>query len=593
MIWVGKVASPGAYQTVWSMGLNSLVYAEGGPNHNFRIYVNGYSNYISYSAYLDKTIMLTVRSSNGGTTVQGRIGTGSWQTLSSIGPWNNPVQGMRFGIDYNGAYTSTTLTESLMWVYSDDLTDAEVAANFNWAGAEIAARGGSLEGYTGGPAYTTDHLEAFWKFDEGSGTTLNDSAGTYNGTISGTPDWTTDPTGLYASSADTGATSFGASGNQLSATSGQDYTVIWVGKVASPGAYQTLWSMGLNSLVYAEGGPNHNFRIYVNGYSNYISYSAYLDKTIMLTVRSSNGGTTVQGRIGTGSWQTLSSIGPWNNPVQGMRFGIDYNGAYTSTTLTESLMWVHSDDLTDAEVAANFNWAGAEIAARGGSLEGYTGGPAYTTDHLEAFWKFDEGSGTTLNDSAGTYNGTISGTPDWTTDPTGLYASNADTGATSFGASGNQLSATSGQDYTVIWVGKVASPGAYQTLWSMGLNSLVYAEGGPNHNFRIYVNGYSNYISYSAYLDKTIMLTVRSSNGGTTVQGRIGTGSWQTLSSIGPWNNPVQGMRFGIDYNGAYTSTTLTESLVWVYSDDLTDAEIQANYDWADAEITARGGTLQ
>ncbi len=219
----------------------------------------------------------------------------------------------------------------------------------------VVAQDNTGGGGGGGGSYTTDHLEAFWKFDEGSGTTLNDSAGTYNGTISGTPDWTTDPTGLYASNADTGATSFGASGNQLSATSGQDYTVIWVGKVASPGAYQTVWSMGLNSLVYAEGGPNHNFRIYVNGYSNYISYSAYLDKTIMLTVRSSNGGTTVQGRIGTGSWQTLSSIGPWNNPVQGMRFGIDYNGAYTSTTLTESLMWVYSDDLTDAEVAANFN----------------------------------------------------------------------------------------------------------------------------------------------------------------------------------------------------------------------------------------------
>jgi hypothetical protein len=314
-------------------------------------------------------------------------------------------------------------------------------------------------------------------------------------------------------------------------------------------------------------------------------------ETVMITMRISGGGATRQFRIGTGSWQTLSYVGTYNYVGSGMLMGVDYLAAKTNTNLTNSLMWVYSDDLSDAELTANFDYAGAEIASRGGSLQGYTGSSSYTTDHVEAFWAFDEDTGSTVYDQEGSADATIAGTPDWTTDDLGLYANNLSTGVTSF--NGNALSAKDGEDYTMVWVGKLGTSTAYQTLWCMGLNTMVYFVGSPTPTFLVYVNGYSNSVSAAGLVGETVMVTMRISGSGATRQFRIGTGSWQTLSYVGTYNYVGSGMLMGKDYNGNYTNTKMTNGLLWVYSDDLSDAELQANYDYADSVITARGGTLQ
>ncbi|MHC4546334.1 MAG: hypothetical protein ACYSYL_17780, partial [Planctomycetota bacterium] len=43
----------------------------------------------------------------------------------------------------------------------------------------------------GGDMYSSEGLVAHWKFDDGSGITAIDSAGTNNGTLNGDPTWTT------------------------------------------------------------------------------------------------------------------------------------------------------------------------------------------------------------------------------------------------------------------------------------------------------------------------------------------------------------------------------------------------------------------
>jgi hypothetical protein len=243
--------------------------------------------------------------------------------------------------------------------------------------------------------------------------------------------------------------------------------------------------------------------------------------------------------------------------------------------------------------AKEFIYSGSRLLAvvAQDNSSGSSGGGAYTTDHVEAFWAFDEDTGSTVYDQEGSADATIAGTPDWTTDDLGLYANNLSTGVTSF--NGNALSAKDGEDYTMVWVGKLGTSTAYQTLWCMGLNTMVYFVGSPTPTFLVYVNGYSNSVSAAGLVGETVMVTMRISGSGATRQFRIGTGSWQTLSYVGTYNYVGSGMLMGKDYNGNYTNTNLTNGLLWVYSDDLTDTELQANYDYADSVITARGGTLQ
>ena len=82
------------------------------------------------------------------------------------------------------------------------------------------------------------------------------------------------------------------------------------------------------------------------------------------------------------------------------------------------------------------------------------------------------------------------------------------------------------------------------------------------------------------------------SSSGATRQFKVGTGSWTTVS-IGTTTNSSPGFIVGKNASGTSPNVNLTDALVWVYSDDLSDAELDDNYDWADAEIGSRGGTLE
>jgi hypothetical protein len=210
----------------------------------------------------------------------------------------------------------------------------------------------------------------FYAFDEGAGTTVFDHIGNSDGTVAGAAAWASP--GLRGGYVNSGVTSF--SGNKLSAASGHAFTVIWVGKLGAANAYQTLFSMADTSnknLQLAYYKPNGYLYLTLNGRNVNVNANALVDKNVMIAVRCS-GGSCAWRVGGAGVWRSgLVGTAVASSPL--LQVGADANRWAPLVNATSALYWVYGASLTDAEINANFQFAGATLGARGAVLDGYTG----------------------------------------------------------------------------------------------------------------------------------------------------------------------------------------------------------------------------
>ena len=584
-----------------------------------------------------------------------------------------------------GSATSATSTFTFQWrtVLEGDYTvtasahdDRGAVSGSNAIAVRVGA-GGTL-------GFTTRTARLFYAFDEGAGNTVYDHIGGQHGTIGGAASWVSP--GLQGGYVNSGVTSF--SGNKLSAASGNAFTIVWVGKLGSATGYQTLFSMADTSktnvqLAYYK--PNGYLYLTVNGGgANLFNAKSLLDKNVLIAVRCAGGSC---------AWR-VGGAGAWRNSVVGtalastplLQVGADANRWAPLVNTASALFWVYGASLTDAEIDANFQFAGATLAARGAALDGYIalsansnpvaqdqtlttpyqtarivtlsatdpdldtltysvlagpahgalsgappnltytpasgysgpdsftfrasdgrggldtglisitvsapsggGSAAYTTRAARLFYAFDEGAGTTVFDHIGSNDGTVAGAASWASP--GLRGGYVNSGVTSF--SGNKLSVASGNAFTVIWVGKLGAADAYQTLFSMADTSntnLQLAYYKPNGYLYLTLNGRNVNFNVKALLDKNVMIAIRCS-GGSCAWRVGGAGVWRSgLVGTAVASSPL--LQVGADARRWAPLVNATSALFWVYGASLTDAEINANFQFAGATLGARGAVL-
>src|SRR5690606_28191561 len=98
-----------------------------------------YSNYLNAGGLYDKSVLIALRCAEGA--CAWRVGgSGGWKN-ASVGAISavNPL--LLVGADPRHYADSVGNTAALFWVYGDALTDQEISANFQYAGAALAARG--------------------------------------------------------------------------------------------------------------------------------------------------------------------------------------------------------------------------------------------------------------------------------------------------------------------------------------------------------------------------------------------------------------------------------------------------------------------
>ena len=224
----------------------------------------------------------------------------------------------------------------------------------------------------GGSGYTTRAAAAYYAFDENGGSTVFDQVGTLDATLAGSASWTS--LGLQGGWADAGPASF--AGNELSAASGDAFTLIWVGRLDTGNRYQALFSMaddaGRDNVMLRYYQPSGYLYLTVNDKSaGLYNAASLLGKIVMISLRCSGG--SCSWRVGdAGSWLSASpGTAVASNPR--LRVGAGTFGWMPHINNTSAMFWVYGDALTDQEIEANFDFAGSTLNNRGGfTLDGYT-----------------------------------------------------------------------------------------------------------------------------------------------------------------------------------------------------------------------------
>jgi hypothetical protein len=246
-------------------------------------------------------------------------------------------------------------------------------------------------------------LVAHWKFDEGSGGIATDSAGTNDGTLINGPAWTDGQIGgaLDFNGVDDYVDIGSIAGTDPLALAGSNFTIVcWIRPALTGNDYQRIVDKsndhdGMNGyIVYVHTDGKLSVGVNLNSFwSNSSVITANTWQQIAVTADGSNyrlyvDGETVSGSFAAGSYDsppavtTNMRIGAWNHAPD-RRF----NGAIDDVR-------IYDRALSDTEVQQLYQ-------------EGSAG--------LVAHWKFDETSGTTAYDSAGSNNGTLVNGPVWTT----------------------------------------------------------------------------------------------------------------------------------------------------------------------------------
>jgi hypothetical protein len=126
--------------------MNNVILRYYQPNGYLYLAINGNTaNYFNAGSLLNKNVMVALRCA-GGACTWSVGGAGAWINANE-GSTSAPNPLLQVGADPHRWSPASGNTSALFWVYGDALTDQEVAANFQSAGAALAARGHALDGY--------------------------------------------------------------------------------------------------------------------------------------------------------------------------------------------------------------------------------------------------------------------------------------------------------------------------------------------------------------------------------------------------------------------------------------------------------------
>ena len=234
-------------------------------------------------------------------------------------------------------------------------------------------------------------LVGYWKFEEGSGTTAYDSSGNNNhGTIHGTT-WTD-----------------GKLGKGLNFTKLSDYV-----EVNDSPILDLTDQLTITAWIKPHDYPDHTPKIVGKGYANTYSYwLGFSGGSVILTLENSAGYCEAYHPFVLDEWAYVAAT--WDGTTMHIYINGKDEGStvinYTGTlTPNEHPLIIGSRDNGYNDY---FNGTIDEVKIYNTTLSGAEIREEYERGTLPAYWKFDEGTGTTAYDSSGNNNhGTLIGGP--------------------------------------------------------------------------------------------------------------------------------------------------------------------------------------
>ena len=356
----------------------------------------------------------------------------------------------------------------------------------------------------------TSGLLAHWAFDETSGTTASDSSGNGNaGTLASYANW--EPTAGVSGGAirfsenNDGVLVESATGYNLSNMTARTISV-WF-------KADDINDVGIHP-IYEEGNSNSGMVIYLHaGYSSTAvvsptlvvgawdyystSWSTFLSTTsiasetwyhVVVTLDGSSGVTTtglkayLNGtQFGTGKGGPLyygSNTTGYMADDTGI--GRNYYGIRTSSGYDATTRYYFHGLVDDVRVY-NRTLTATEVTSLYSLYSGNTSNTYDYTDDLAAYYQFNETSGTSVSDSAGSHTGTLTGTTSWATTSGVLGgALSLTNGSMTLAAASDIDSTTLTQRTVVVWFNCTSYSGTTQ---------IIYEQGSSTHGLNIYLNG--------------------------------------------------------------------------------------------------------
>ena len=401
-------------------------------------------------------------------------------TLSLIGNVNPSTVTLQVGGQYNGSNDYHGEIDDAR-IYSRALSPSEVSALYNWAPGPVG----------------------YWKMDEGSGTTLNNTSSVYTdaATIDSTWGWTHGKYGnsaqLLHSTSSTAIRGYVSNPNNYISSTANSFTISGFFRVDDASGLSYWWSQ---EIIGRTATTNNGACSTMHG--------LILEATDATTVRASvnipyqNAGSSCN-QATTAGYGTSISLNEWHHT------GITFNGStklieyYLDGKLIESVTWGGSGDWTWTDDYIFFGMSeGSPTDAIGVSLdevkiynyartsqqiiEDMNAGhpaPGSPIGSAVAFWKFDEMYGTTANDSiGGNSNLTLSANTRWTTNGKYAAAFNGADNQRLTGTDDSDLEPAASEDFAIsAWV---KSDGA-----TTAASEYLVSKGGSGAGgYQIYFN---------------------------------------------------------------------------------------------------------
>ncbi len=428
---------------------------------------------------------------------------------------------------------------------------------------------------------------AYWKFDEGVGTTVYDSAGTSNGTFTGTtfPEWQSEENCISGKCLKIQKTnSYVNTINQLSLS---EITVsVWV-KISS---FNTLWQNIILHRGNAEGGSGFYIRAWEGGSVQWLV--------------GNNSGSYIginSGALTPNKWHHIVGTAKIGEPI---KLYID-NKLYSGSTIS-SLNLGNTSDITFGrsdyaingsidefkiypyartadQIKQDYNSRGS-ASSNGSSVNlGSNTNNNSLSDGLVGYWKMDEGVGTTTLDSSGNNNtGTLSGAG-WTSGKYGI--------GTSFdGINNNIISINDSPSLSVsnitesLWVKINATTGNYQVFGWKGSTYEISMSNSRQPRFGITTTGGRSVCDASSTilnLNQWYNLTL--TYNGATIKGYVDGQEVVSCQHAYPGNIVDSGTAFTLG-DPTYDANGVIDE-VRIYNRALSPAEVSALYNSAPGPV--------
>ncbi|MDO8619660.1 MAG: DUF2341 domain-containing protein [Candidatus Daviesbacteria bacterium] len=285
---------------------------------------------------------------------------------------------------------------------------------FNYAAFSTAATGatiGSVGSETQGPGPV-----AYWKFDDGQGTTTQDSASSNNdGTLSGTtiPTWQTEDLCVSGKCLFfDGSTSYVDGGNNASLRPTKVTASAWIRGIYTASAH--------HRIIAEYDGTNNNFILGIydkklygfvwvgNTQYNFNGNTTLSDNTWYHASMTYDGETVTLYLNGKVDGTLTSPSGNMDSDTVNLRIGNDSSGAaYFKGFIDEPKVYPYAR--TAAQIKTDYNSHGAGTAKGAGTTLGATT-QDYLSNGLVGYWKMDESSGNAADSSGNSNTGTWNGT---------------------------------------------------------------------------------------------------------------------------------------------------------------------------------------